>query len=127
MHSTTYEEIVTRIPLLTSDEQLSVIEVIRQQQSSGAPEPSESTRPENGARPAIRHVPVRSFDAERAWLEANRRQYQGQWVALKDGQLILSDADGQKFSERLAQSGVESPFISYIETEAEEKYIGGWQ
>jgi hypothetical protein len=125
MQSTAYEEIVTRIPLLTADEQLSVMEIIRRQQSFSAPEPSESIRSENGARPAIRRVPVRSFDAERAWLEANREQYRGQWVALKDGQLILSDADGQRFSERLTQSGVESPFISYIETEAEEKYIGG--
>lgn len=124
MHSTAYEEIVTRIPLLTTDEQLSVIEIIRQQQTSGSSEPSESIRPENGARPVVRRVPVRSFDVERAWLEANREQYRGQWVALNDGQLILSDADGQRFSERLAQSGIESPFISYIETEAEEKYKG---
>jgi hypothetical protein len=127
MQSTAYEEIVTRIPLLTADEQLSVIEIIRQRQTPDPPGPSESIRPENGARPAVRRVPVRSFDAERAWLEVNREQYRGQWVALKDGQLILSDADGQRFSERLAQSGVESLFISYVQTEAEEKYIGGWQ
>ncbi|MGH9766383.1 MAG: hypothetical protein ACREAB_03030 [Blastocatellia bacterium] len=124
MHSTTYEEIVRRIPLLTADEQLSLIDIIRQQQSRN---PSKSATPENGARSAVKRVPVRGFEAERAWLEANREQYRGQWVALKDGQLILSDADGKRFSDLLAQSGVEAPFISYIETEAEEKYIGGWQ
>lgn len=124
MHSTTYEEIVKRIPLLTTDEQLNLIDVIRQQQSRN---PSKSAAPENGARPGIKRVPPRGFEVERAWLEANREQYRGQWVALKDGQLILSDPDGKRFSEMLAQSGVEAPFISYIETEVEEKYIGGWQ
>ncbi len=76
MPSTAYEEIVTRIPLLTMDEQQSVIEIIRRQQSSGSP--SESVAPENGARPAVKRVPVRSFSAERDWLETNREQYRGQ-------------------------------------------------
>lgn len=120
MHSTAYEEIVTRIPHLTVDEQLSVVELIRQRQPVGI-------KPINGNLPAVRKVPIRSFEAELSWLKANRDQYRGQWVALKNGQLILSDADGKSFSEKLKKSGVECPFIDYVETEAEENYIGGLQ
>lgn len=120
MHSAAYEEVVTRIPQLTADEQLSVIELIRQRQLVGI-------KPVNGNHQAIRKVPIRTFEAEQNWLKANRDQYRGNWVALKNGQLILSDADGKAFSERLKKLGVECPFIDYIETEVEENYIGGLQ
>lgn len=120
MHSTAYEEILTRIPQLTADEQLNVVELIRQRQLVGS-------KPVNGNLSTIRKVPIRNFDAELGWIKAHRDQYRGQWVALKNGQLILSDADGKAFSERLKKSGVECPFIDYIETGEEENYIGGLQ
>lgn len=120
MHSVAYQEVITRIPQLTEDEQLSVIELIRRRQSIEA-------KPVNGNHSTVRRVPIRSFEAELSWLKTNRQQYRGQWVALKDGQLILSDSDGKSFSERLKTSRVECPFIDYIETEAEENYIGGLQ
>ena len=94
MHSVVYEEVVTRIPQLTVDEQLSLVELINRRQSIEA-------KPVNGNHPTVRKVPTRNFEAELSWLKTNRQQYRGQWVALKDGQLILSDTDGKSFSESL--------------------------
>lgn len=116
MHSTAYEEIVTRIPQLTTDEQFNLVELIRQRQLVGS-------KLTNSNPSTVRKVPIRSFELELNWLKANREQYRGQWVALKNGQLILSDADGRAFSAKLKNAGVECPFIDYIETETSESCI----
>ena len=115
----TYEEVLAGIQSLTKEEQARIIETMSQSQSAADAEEVTVT-----VRPVVRRVPVREFKAEMAWLKENREKYRGHHVALKDGQLILSDTDERRFSQRLAQAGIVEPFLSYVETETEEKYTG---
>jgi hypothetical protein len=53
--------------------------------------------------------------ADQQWLRDHHQEYVGQWVALKDGQLL---AHGPRLREVLANSaaqGVKVPLVSFIE------------
>lgn len=54
-------------------------------------------------------------EADQQWLHDHHQEYAGQWVALKDGQLL---AHGPLLKEVLATSaaqGVKVPLVSFIE------------
>jgi hypothetical protein len=126
MPSIFYQEIVQRIPLLTPEEKERLIGFLRF--DSGKPE--ESTAPlsaaQNGAGvSSIRLVPVRSFDEERKWLSQHHAQYRGQFVALAGDQLLAHGADEGEVIDQARHAGVQAPFVTYIETEAEEHYLSG--
>jgi len=73
----------------------------------------------------IRLVPVRSFDEERKWISQHREQYRGQFVALAGSQLLAHGVDEGEVIDQARRAGAQSPFVTYIETEAEERYLSG--
>jgi len=75
---------------------------------------------ENGKR---REAP--DFSREMEWIRQNRQSYRGQFVALKEGQLVASGAKEREVWEAAKHAGVSVPFLAYIETTAEETF-GGW-
>lgn len=58
------------------------------------------------------------------WLEENRRQYVGQWVALDGDKLIAAGKDRRKFVAEVRASNVKAPFIHKFV--CEELPFGGW-
>ncbi len=132
MPSVAYEEIFKRIPLLTPEEREQLIGLLRFDRnqtdeisgSSGATTPQAT---KNGAETSpIRLVPVRSFDEERKWISQHHEQYRGQFVALDGSQLLAHGADEGEVIDQARHAGVQSPFVTYIETESEEHYLSGW-
>ncbi len=77
--------------------------------------------------PQIRKARLQYIDRSRemAWLEANRRLYTGQWVALDGDRLLACGNDPLVFKEIAKREGIERPFIIHI-TEEPEAYTGGW-
>jgi hypothetical protein len=128
MPSVAYEEIFQRIPLLTPEEKEQLIGLLRFDRAR-TDEGSNATFAQTGkngteASP-VRLVPVRSFDEERRWISQHREQYRGQFVALAGSQLLAHGADEGEVIDQARRAGVQSPFVTYIETEAEERYLSG--
>ncbi len=129
MPSIVYQEIVQKIPLLTPEEKERLIGFLH----FDSEKPDESTDPapisaeQNGAGfSSLRLVPVSSFDEERKWISQHRAQYRGQFVALAGDQLLAHGTDEGEVIDQARRAGVQAPFVTYIETEAEERYLSGW-
>jgi Family of unknown function (DUF5678) len=128
MPSGAYEEIFQRIPLLTPEEKEQLIGLLRFDRAR-TDEGSNATFVQTGkngteASP-VRLAPVRSFDEERKWISQHREQYRGQFVALARSQLLAHGADEGEVIDQARSAGVQSHFVTYIETEAEERYLSG--
>ncbi len=129
MPSVAYQEIVQRIPLLTAEERMRLIGFLHT--DSGVTEESNhrtaisAEQNGTGASP-IQFVSVRSFDEERKWISQHHEQYRGQFVALAGDCLLAHGVDEGAVIDQARLAGVQSPFVTYIETEAEEHYLSGW-
>lgn len=68
----------------------------------------------------------RTHERERAWIEAHREEYLGQWVALDGDRLIAHGANAREVYLAARAAGVRSPFVEQIMPSLE-PYTGGWQ
>jgi hypothetical protein len=59
------------------------------------------------------------------WLKIHRDEYAGNYVALKDGELIASAKTIKEVALKAKEKGVKNPFLHYIPAEDEEVW-GGW-
>ncbi|MGH9940030.1 MAG: DUF5678 domain-containing protein [Blastocatellia bacterium] len=67
-----------------------------------------------------------SRDTNDRWLETNADLYRGQWVALKDGDLIAHSSDGKAFVKAVQDSGIECPLLLLIPPRNGSPQIGSW-
>jgi hypothetical protein len=68
----------------------------------------------------------RTNEQERAWINAHRDEYLGQWVALDGDHLIAQGADARTVYQAARAQGVEIPYIDRVEPQVE-AFMGGWQ
>lgn len=54
---------------------------------------------------------------DQLWVQANRENYRGEWVILKDGELVGHSKDGVELARAVRSQGVKSPFIGFIPEE----------
>ncbi len=92
--------IMSHVQRLSTGEQLQIIKRVAELLTRAAPAPSEAEPHRSGTNGAAhleseiashsnpRAVSLRDFTDDRQWLAEHRDEYVGQWVALKDGQLI---------------------------------------
>ncbi len=129
MPSVAYQEIVQRIPLLTPEERKQIIGFLRfdsgKTDESNNRDPISADQNGTGASPT-RLVPLRNFDEERKWISQHRDQYRGQFVALAGDRLLAHGVDEGEVIDKARLAGFQSPFVTYIETKAEEHYLSGW-
>jgi hypothetical protein len=73
------------------------------------------------------HLPtINGFNDEKEWLRLHRTPYRGQFVALAGKRLVAHGADEGEVIDRARDAGIPKPFVTYIETEAEESPLGSW-
>lgn len=60
---------------------------------------------ENQAASPTRTANLRDFTADRQWLAEHRDEYAGQWVALKDGQLISHGTNAKEVHQSAQTAG----------------------
>lgn len=58
-------------------------------------------------------------ERERAWVEAHRDEYLGQWVALDGDHLVAHGTDARTVYEAARAQGVEIPYIDRVEKKVE--------
>lgn len=69
--------------------------------------------------------PYRTHYEERAWIEAHRDEYLGQWVALDGERLIAHGSDAKKVYDDARAHGMSSPYLAHIVPKVD-AYVGGW-
>jgi hypothetical protein len=62
---------------------------------------------------------------ERAWMDRNRDEYLGQWVALKGDRLVAHGTDARQVYLAARQAGIDEPYVERVE-KRDEASMGGW-
>jgi hypothetical protein len=128
MPSEAYQEIVRRISLLSPQERNKLVDFLQldseeSPRSKDSAPASEEAEHNGSAGSPIRVVPERRFDEERKWISQHREQYRGQFVALEGSHLLAQGDDEGNVIDRARGAGVQAPFVTYIETEEEERRL----
>ena len=77
--------------------------------------------PKADAQPAYR-----THDGERAWINAHREEYLGQWVALDGDLLVAHGTDAKKVYDEARERGITAPYLERVSPK-QEAFMGGWQ
>ncbi len=79
--------------------------------------PDEKQRRIEAARALAHAASLRDWSLDRQWLRDHRREYSGQWVAIKDGQLISHGPDGRAVIHAAREAGYPDALITLVEPE----------
>ena len=60
------------------------------------------------------------------WLDENREEYSGQWVALDGDRLIANGSTAKEVYSKAKAEGVEIPFVELVTEEESAPFTGGW-
>ena len=85
MSEITFEQVLIGIQTLPPESRAKLREILNA--------PSEKEQRLEAARELARAASLRDFSADRQWLKDHCDEYAGQWVALKEGQLISHGPD----------------------------------
>ena len=77
--------------------------------------------PKTDAQPAYR-----THDGERAWINAHREEYLGQWVALDGDRLVAHGTDAKKVYDEARVRRIAAPYLERVSPK-QEAFMGGWQ
>ncbi|SRR5258708_25076842 len=65
-------------------------------------------------------------EQERAWLDAHRDEYLGEWVALDGDHLVAHGTDAKKVYDEAREQGIKAPYLERVSPK-QEAFMGGWQ
>jgi hypothetical protein len=108
----TLEQIINEARALTPDERRTLHEVLEHELEQAAR--AEQTNPAYS-----------THKQERAWLEAHRDEYLGEWVALDGDRLLAHGSDARKVYEEARAKGVKAPFVERAGPKVD-AFMGGW-
>lgn len=88
--------------------------------------PAEKRRLRDALDRELQSAPTyRTHERERAWIEANRDRYLGQWVAVEGDTLIAHGTNAREVADAARAAGITTPFLERIGPKSE-AYWGGW-
>ncbi|MDQ3684598.1 MAG: DUF5678 domain-containing protein [Acidobacteriota bacterium] len=88
--------------------------------------PAEKRRLRDALDLELQNAPThRTHERERAWIEANRDEYLGQWVALDGDKLLAHGHDAREVADAARGQGVTAPFMEHIRPK-DNLPFGGW-
>lgn len=85
----------------------------------------EDKKSSNGANRSRQAEAGRSEKSLR-WLNKNRREYMGQWVALDGDRLIANGQTAKEVYSKSKAEGVKVPFVDLVQEEETAPFSGGW-
>lgn len=100
------DEIVEKVPALTSEERRELIKLLREQEIkivlNGGKNPSPNIE----------------------WLKAHRNEVAGKYVALESGELIAKGRTLREVDQEAKKKGAIQPLLTYVAAEDEELWAG---
>lgn len=106
MSSATVERILEEVRRLTPDERRELREAL--------------------AREPMTPPAYNTHERERAWIEQNRDEYSGQWVALDGDRLLAHGSDARAVYLAAREAGARAPFLERVAPKEEGAFWGGW-
>lgn len=107
MSSTIVERILEEVRRLTPNERRELREALAHDETKPAPT-------------------YDTHEREHAWLEQNRDEYLGQWVALEGDRLLAHGTNAREVYLAAREAGVRAPFLERVMPEEEGAFWGGW-
>jgi hypothetical protein len=105
----TLEEIIKEVRDLSTDDQRRLREVLKDLSIGDGDD-----------------APYRTHYDERAWIDAHRQEYMGQWVALDGNHMVAHGKDARTVYDDARAQGVAAPYVERVGPK-QENFIGGWQ
>lgn len=102
------DEIVEKVPSLTSEERDKLIQVLQEQKEK-----------------AKRNSKKGSVHPNTIWIKEHHAEYAGKHVALKDGELIAVGETIKEVDLKAKEKGIENPLLTYLFPLDREPF-GGW-
>lgn len=102
------DEIIERVPKLTTDERQKLIRVLQERESK--------PKTDGGKR---------NIHPNTIWIKKHYSEYAGKYVALKDGELIAFGKTIKEADLKAKEKGVKNTMLTYLPREDEELW-GGW-
>lgn len=112
MSQMTYDQLamaVTELPLVEQKRLLAQISSRLEKNGSAIPATTANGDQQSSVRLELTQ--------DQLWVQANRENYSGEWVMLKDGELIGHSKDGVELARAVRSQGVQSQFIVFIPEE----------
>ena len=99
--------IMSQVQRLSVSEQLQIIKRVADLLGHAEPSPSSvnTQETETTGSAQIRPASLRDFTLDRQWIAEHRDEYAGQWVALKDGQLISHGTNAKEVHQAAQAAG----------------------
>ena len=115
MATTTLDKIESQIKKLTDADQTELLRRL-----------SDSPRKNGAAKKSALNGPKTPPNPNLVWIKENGAKYGGNYVALKDGELIAYGRTIKEADQAAKAKGVKNPFLHYIMAEGEVAWWGGW-
>ena len=124
MENTTFEQAVEMVKALPSEDRERFIEWFNGQEQLDATADKHPVT-EIATMPAIIEKREERFQRALQWLDKNKPNYLGQWVALDGDRLLAAGTDGKQVYAKAVAAGVASPLLQQIKAE-DDLPFGGW-
>ena len=124
MENTTFEQAVEMVKALPSEDRERFIEWFNRQEQLDATADKHPVT-EIATMPAIVEKREERFQRALQWLDKNKPNYLGQWVALDGDHLLAAGTDGKQVYAQAVAAGVASPLLQQIKAE-DDLPFGGW-
>lgn len=82
----------------------------------------ERERPDHSAAPS----PADRSNESLFWLNENREEYLGKWVALDGGRLVAAGLTAAEVYKKAKEAGIRIPFVELVAGEESSPITGGW-
>lgn len=70
-------------------------------------------------------LPNKDYSRQHKWLEQNREEYDGQWIALDGDKLIAADFDGSEVAKKVHKLGINGAYVVFVESANRPRFISG--
>ena len=115
MDTTVIEEIVDKVNQLDTVDRAELLQRLNRLQ------------PKNGVREKLHsNVTKRPPSPNLVWIKKNSKDYQGKYVALKDGELIAYGRTFKEADQGAKAKGIKDSFLHYVMAEGEVAFWAGW-
>jgi hypothetical protein len=115
MSQLTFTQIIAGIQSLPPEDRAKVREILN------APTPEEQRI--EAARALAHAASLRDLTEDYKWLKAHRAEYVGQWVALKDGQLISHGQNLKEVHAAAKASGHPDALLRFVEPDSDRPFV----
>lgn len=70
-------------------------------------------------------LPIKDRSREYKWLEKNRDEYDGKYVALNGDRLIAVSDSGKDLAVKIHQSGIKDALVIFVEGSSRPRFVSG--